>query len=74
MATIGIGMDRIWAAATRRRIPRLLASPFIDPAIWCLFSGIPGHCRGLIEGYRRMLFESPPLAECNNPLAIEFFA
>jgi hypothetical protein len=36
-----------------------------------LFSGIPGHCRCLIEGDGRMLFESPPLTECNNPLAIE---
>ena len=36
-----------------------------------LLSSIPGHCRCLIEGDRRILFESPPLTECNNPLAIE---
>jgi hypothetical protein len=36
-----------------------------------LFSGIPGHCRCQIEGNGRVLFQSHPLTEQDNPLILE---
>jgi hypothetical protein len=36
-----------------------------------LFSGYPGHCRCLVEGDGKILFQSPPLTECSAPLPIE---
>jgi hypothetical protein len=36
-----------------------------------LFSGLPGHCRCLIEGDGRILFESIPLTDQDKPLSLE---